>query len=167
MPTMIILSILLVVLFVGIIIWRTKELPESVSAMVYDLPQGGWQWLWTMWLILVDVFAFGPVIEILDVQGFGWLAFLPMAMIGFVAVWPLFDEEHRAWHYALSIAAAMITQVCVWKISPWCLLLWLLLLVLCVYAFFAKTYPSWLKGKSVLIAECICYLTLILAEVLY
>lgn len=45
MITLILVAILLAVLYVGIAIWVTKEIPESVSAMVYVLPDGGWRWL--------------------------------------------------------------------------------------------------------------------------
>ena len=164
MPTMTILSLILVVLFAGATIWRTKELPESVSAMVYTLPTGGWQWLWTIWLVLVDIFTFAPAVEILDADGLGWLAFLPMAMIGFVAVWPLFDKEHRVWHYVLSILAGFISQVDVWQISPWCLLLWLLFVGwawLCKRRGRASEFATY----AVLAAEAVSYLAIIASEV--
>ena len=52
---MLLISISLVVLYVGTTIWIKKELPDSISAMVYDLPEGGWRWLWTVWLaVAVD-----------------------------------------------------------------------------------------------------------------
>lgn len=38
---MLIISIILVVLFVGATIYRTKQIPESISAMVYAY-KGGW-----------------------------------------------------------------------------------------------------------------------------
>ena len=41
MATMTILSILLAVAFTAIVIWKMKGLPESISAMVYALPDGG------------------------------------------------------------------------------------------------------------------------------
>lgn len=172
MLTMLILSILLVALgtgaATGMIHWLDRKpwsqsLPESISAMVYLLPErGGWRWVWTIWLVFVDVLTFAPVIEILDRRGFGILGFLPMAMLGFVAVWPLFDTEHRFWHYALAISAAVVSQVDVWLISPYGLLLWLLMpsVVFIKGLYHTGTYFG---GKGVLIAEVVCYVVLILA----
>lgn len=44
MTTMTVLSILLAVSFTGIAIWKMNGLPDSISAMVYALPEGGWRW---------------------------------------------------------------------------------------------------------------------------
>jgi len=63
MATMTILSILMVVSFTGIAIWKMNGLPESISAMVYALPDGGWRWLWSAWLALVSILTFAPVYE--------------------------------------------------------------------------------------------------------
>lgn len=68
MTWFIIISILLVVLAVGATIWKNKALPDSISAMVYDLPQGAWQNLWSVWLALVSLTTFAPMIQILDTQ---------------------------------------------------------------------------------------------------
>lgn len=159
---MTIASILLVVLFVGITIWRTGEIPESISAMVYSLPKGGAQWLWTIWMILVDIFTFAPAIQVLDQRGLGFLAFLPMVMIAFVAVWPLFDEEHKKWHYVLGIAAGLVSQIDVWHICPWWFIAWLLVIAVMVASMFIKGKMMWmLLAKITFIVEAVCYVTLI------
>ena len=162
---MTILSILLVALGLGaatgMIHWMERtplaqSLPDSISAMVYLLPgRGGWRWLWSIWFIAVDVLTFAPVIEILDSHGLGILGFLPMAMLGFVAVWPLFDTEHSRWHYALAIAAGITSQIYVWLISPWWLLSWLLMLAAWIWTTKDAARTAF-DGKGVLIAESIC-----------
>ena len=50
MTTLVIISVLLSVLGIGLATWNNKELPESMSALVYDLPKRQ-QWLWTLWII--------------------------------------------------------------------------------------------------------------------
>lgn len=170
MLTTIILSLLLVALGVGAAIgmihWLERKpwsqsLPDSISAMVYLLPRrGGWRWLWTIWLVFVDVLTFAPVIEILDRRGLGILGFLPMAMLGFVAVWPLFDVEHRRWHYILAIAAGIISQVDVFLICPWWLLTWLLFIAAWIWTT-NDTSSTAFDGKGVFLAEVICYLSII------
>ena len=160
MTTMTILSILLAVSFAGAAIWRLRALPDSISAMVYALPDGGWRWLWSAWLAMVDILTFAPVVEILDVRGLGILGFLPMALLMFVAVWPIFDREHYRWHNIFGTAAAVVSQVDVWLISPYWLLLWLLMphVVFIKGLYHTETY---FNGKGVLFAECMCYVALV------
>lgn len=162
MIAMTILSILLAVSFAGAAIWRLKALPDSISAMVYLLPEGGWRWLWSAWLAMVDILTFAPVVEILDGRGLGILGFLPMAMLMFVAAWPIFDREHYRWHNILGTAAAVVSQVDVWLICPYWLLLWLLM-VAAVFMKGLRHTGTYFGGKGVLFAECMCYVVLILA----
>ena len=162
MTTTIVLSILLAVSFAGATIRRLRALPDSISAMVYALPEGGWRWLWSAWLAIVDILTFAPVVEILDVRGLGILGFLPMAMLMFVAAWPIFDREHYRWHNILGTAAAVVSQVDVWLICPYWLLLWLLMPSVVFIKGIYHTGTCF-NGKGVLIAEVVCYAVLILA----
>lgn len=156
MMTLTILSILLVVSFTGITIWIRRELPESISAMVYDLPDGGWRWLWSIWLALVSVLTFAPVIEILDdIRCLGVMGFVPMVLLGFVAVWPLFDKEHLKWHYILSYIAGIWSQVDVFLMCPWWLFLWLALIA------FVGIALKWVCSKVVTLMEMTCYVGVI------
>lgn len=162
MTTMTVLSILLAVSFAGAAIWRLRALPDSISAMVYALPECGWRWLWSAWLAMVDILTFAPVVEILDGRGLGILGFLPMAMLMFVAAWPIFDREHYRWHNILGTAAAVVSQVDVWLICPYWLLLWLLMPSVVFMKGIYHTGTCF-NGKGVLIAEVVCYAVLILA----
>jgi len=160
MATMTILSILLAVAFTAIAIWKMKGLPESISAMVYALPDGGWRWLWSAWLALLGILTFAPVVEILDGRGLGILGFLPMALLMFVAAWPIFDREHYKWHNILSTVAAVVSQVDVWLIRPYWLLLWLLMSSV-VFMKGLRHTGTYFGGKGVLIAEVVCYVALV------
>lgn len=155
---MAIISLLLVVAYVAAAIWRKRELPESISAMVWLL-NGGWRWLWSVWLLAVDVLAFIPVTVILDGRGLGILGFLPMAMLAFVAVWPLYDTAHGRWHSILSVGAGVMASVDVLLISPWLLMSWGGLLLLAVDSSFFFRPRAWYYHKEVMIAESICALT--------
>lgn len=162
MTTMIIPSILMVVSFSGIAIWKMNGLPESISAMVYALPDG-WRWLWSAWLALVGILTFAPIVEILDGRGLGILGFLPMAMLMFVAVWPIFDREHYRWHNVLGIAAGVMTQVIVAIVSPAWLSVWMAFLFL-VGSVFVQPEGNLAKavsGKAVFLAEVACYVAMV------
>ena len=52
MTWLVVTSILLSVLGIGLATWQRKTLPDSVSALVYDLPKGR-QWVWTVMLALM------------------------------------------------------------------------------------------------------------------
>lgn len=155
-------------LYVGVAIWRKRKLPESISAMVYILPEGGWRWLWSLWLIVVSVLTFSPVIEVLDKRGLGVLAFLPIVFNMFVAVWPLYDTEHKPWHYAFGIASGVMSQVCVWLLNPYWLWLWMLIIVIPMTyrILWQKSVPVWMWSIGVLFAEVICYVSVIGARVI-
>lgn len=165
MNVLLITSLVLAVSFTGVAAWRMGCVPESMSAMVYAF-KGEWRWLWTVWLVAVDVLTFAPVIGILDAWGLGILGFLPMAMLGFVAVWPLFDIEHRKWHYILAIAAGILSQKDVWFISPWWLLAWLLMPAAWIWTTQGK-YRAAFDSKGVLLSEVICYVAVIGSEITY
>ncbi len=160
MTALLIVSILLVALYVGATIWRKRELPESVSAMVYELPKGGWQWAWTVWLWIVAIFTLAPAIEILDKSNYGFVGFLTMGLMVFVGAWPLFQSETRTWHYVGGCLAGLMSQVCTCLICPMWLLLWLLMVVISLYSMKADTFPWWLEKKGVFISEAVCYLSL-------
>ena len=151
---LLIANILLVVSYVGITIGRMKSLPESISAMVWVL-KGNWRWLWSIWLVAVSMLTFAPAIGILDARDLGVFGFLPMICLGFVAVWPLFDQEHVKWHYVMAVVGGILSQVAVAFINPWWLSVWLLMAV-------ALWKP--LRSKDVMISECLCYVAMVGAQ---
>lgn len=145
MITLILVAVLLAVLYVGIAIWVTKEIPESVSAMVYVLPDGGWRWLWTLWMWAVAFLLAPAMIESIgyDLQ---FIAFLTVANLEFCGALPLFMEEHHKAHNILGTLAGVMSQICVCLICPWWLFLW--------FAF------ATVRTKAVFFAELICFVTM-------
>lgn len=159
MMTSIIISILLVALFTGAAIWKIRALPESFSSLV-GLFDGAWRWLWSAWLVAVDVLTLAPAVEILDGRGLGILAFLPMVLLLFVAAWPIFDREHYRWHNILGTVAGVMTQVIVALVSPAWLSVWMafLFLVGSVWVQPEGRLAKAVKGKAVFLAEVACWL---------
>ena len=161
MITLLIISILLMVLYIGITIWKKKELPKSISHMVYDLPKGGWRWLWTIWLWSVVICAAPSLIEALSGSSF------PIASLLFIGALPLFDTDHLKWHNILAIAGGIGSQVCTILICPWWMLLWVIMIVLMGGAFCAfndnKGCYRFIDGKGIFITEILCSTTVIAA----
>ena len=123
---MIILSFLLFV--VGVVVWLVRSGcdPESLSALVYEVPSG-MQWVWVLWM---EAVAFSMAPCLLDVlpegcEVFGWLMVVCLMLCGGM---PLVRNEENRWHYLFAIMAGVLSQLCVVLLCPWWLLLWVLYL---------------------------------------
>lgn len=160
MTVMILCSILLAVIYVGTSIWKRRELPESVSAMVYDLPYA-WRWLWTLWVWVATYLLMPSLMEALPErwQAVGFLFGASMIFVGGV---PLIRDERNTAHNMLGIAAGGLSQLCVWLISPCWIPVWLVMpflwgwLYVQPHGWLAKTTAD----KDIFIAETLCWLSL-------
>lgn len=142
---------------------RERRVPVSISAMVYLLPKGGWQWLWTIWLWAVVFTLAPPLIEAMP-DGWQFIAALMLATLAFTAAMPLFEQENKKRHYLFAIASGILSQLCVLILNPWWLLPWLPVLAIVVSAFSAHDDEDSIhkvcNGKGVFIAEVTCVLSL-------
>ena len=160
---MLTISILLVALYVGAAIWNRKELPESVSSMVYDLPRSG-RWLWIVWMWAVSLLMCIPLIDALP-ENVSGLGFLTLASLMLCGAMPISDSRvNRRAHNVFGILGGVLSQVCVAVVSPWWLAAWLLFVAIYGYDLLPsqndRIYPSqWYDGKGVFLAEAICLLT--------
>ena len=157
MKILIIVSALLVIAYVGIAIWRKKELPESISATVYELPKAG-QWLWSAWLAAVSALLFYPLVE--NVGGLGWLTVV--CLFG-TALTPLVKADTKKWHYAFAIAAGVLSQVCVAFICADWLFAWSIFIFLMgsVYVQPEGSIAKAVTHKGVFVATMVCFISLI------
>lgn len=157
MMTYLLISALLVVLYVGAAIWRWRKLPESVSAMVHDLPKK-WQWVWTAWLGLVTALMAPALTEAMPSEWYGISAHIFIICLAMTAAMPLVPGSHNDAHYGLSIASGIFSQVCVLIIAPWLLLSWLLFVAIIFHVVTSKNGTVF-DGKGVTIMEAICWLS--------
>lgn len=166
---MLILSILLVVLYVGATIWRKRELPESVSAMVFDLRKA-WRWLWQAWLAAV-MFLFAPMLFEIIPEEWGAVAHAFCTSLLFIAVLPLVRSEPNRPHYVLSVVAGVTSQMCVLLICPWWLFVWAVMVSLCGWCLASQhgycKMVHCLSGKGIFVIEVLCWLSLMGALVIH
>lgn len=178
MTYLVLTSILLAVLYVGAAIWTrwraadahggfgerlNAALPDSISAMVYELSRG-WQWLWIVWMWVVSLLMCIPLIEVLpdDARALG---FATLGCLCFCGAMPISDNHvNRRAHNAFGILGGILSQVCVAIISPWWLAAWSLFAAVYGYDLLpsqnGRIYPSrWYDGKGVFLAEMICAAT--------
>lgn len=156
---MLFISILLVVSYVGTAILKEKTLPESISALVYILPEGRWRWLWSAWLALVTVFMTPALVSAMTTAVGLLVAGATIVCLAMVAAIPLLPGYHNKWHYGIGIAAGILSQVCVALVSHWWLMAWILWVAVCVRIATSKEKTIF-DGKGVFIAEAVCWLAL-------
>lgn len=123
-------SMALAVAYVAAATIAKRKLPESISAMVYVLPMDG-QWAWTVWLWIVSATACIPLIEVMEDSPWQFLAFLALGCLVFCGAMPLVRKDKNTAHYALSITAGVLSQVCVALTCPWWLMAWMGYFPLC------------------------------------
>ena len=155
---MLFLSALLVILYTGMATWRRRKLPESVSAMVYELPQK-WQWVWTAWLALVTALMAPALTEAMPSAWYSITSHACIICLAMTAAMPLIPGSHNTAHYGLGIAAGVLSQVCVAIMCSWWLLLWLLFVAVVFYTVFAKKGTIF-DGKGVFVMEAVCWMSL-------
>ena len=163
MRTLLFVSMLTAVAPLVVASVRERRVPVSISAMVCLLPEGGWQWLWTLWLWAVALTLAPPLMEAMP-DGWRFIAALMLAALTFTAAMPLFGQENKKRHYYFAIASGILSQLCVLILNPWWLLPWLPVLALVVSAFSAHNDEDGIhkvcNGKGVIIAEVACVLSL-------
>ena len=142
--------------FIGYWIWRTKEVPDSVSSLIHYLEGKGW--IWSSWLVVVSVTLMIPLIENLGVNTkfFGFLTAL--CLIG-TAITPIIREDTYRLHVWFGRFAGLFSQVCVALLCPWWLLVWLLF-VACMGSVLINALPKKLTGKGLFIIEVLCAVSL-------
>ncbi len=160
MTTLIIISILLAVLFVGIASWRQKELPASISAMVYTFGKKG-QWTWTIWMWAIAGTLTPPMIEAAP-ENFKFIAFITCALLLFTGTMPLIRGEKNTMHYIVAALAGVFSQIFVATTCQWWLLPWTGVLGFFIWLTLKEEDPpKYLVGKGTFIIETVCWLTTI------
>lgn len=154
MTTLLFISILLAVSFVGIAAVKLRSIPVSISSLV-DVFRGDCRWLWTVWVWAVVFTLAAPLMDVLSPnwQSVGFFTLFCLVMCGAM---PLFLVEKQKWHSAFGIAAGILSQVCVAFICSWCLLAWLAFVYMVVDVLLIARNERWYEGKVTFVAEAIC-----------
>jgi len=154
---LIIMAVLLVVVYLGFYIAKKKELPESLSATVYDM-QSGYRWAWGAWLGGVALLLFMPLVE--RNEWLGWL--MEVSLFG-AALTPLIKKDTLKWHYIAAIATGVISQVIVVVNDADWLSVWMAFIFLYLSSYVQP--EGWLgrtmKGKGMFLCQMTCFAGLI------
>jgi hypothetical protein len=146
----------------GIVLMSRGGVPESVSGLVYNLSER-MRWAWSGWLVAVAMTLMVPLMSALgDVAWLGWLTVV--CLLG-AAVTPVINRDTRTMHNICGVAAGLLSQVCVACLCPWWLACWMVFIPLVAGSMGAyndseDVPPAVCDGKGVLVAECICAISL-------
>ena len=124
MQIMVLIAIAVIVLYTGAMIYRSREIPASISATVFQLSRKG-QWVFTIVMWLVGFLLLPVLLEKVS-EKTQFLAFLMVAGIGFVGAAPLVLKEKNTVHYVSAAIAGISSQLLVALNQPLLLLTWVL-----------------------------------------
>ena len=128
----------------------TRQIPKSVSAMVYGYPRK-LQWLWSAWLIAVGFLLLIPMWERLD-DRLACFAFLTFMFLTGAAVTPLVNRDTSDWHDLLGVSAGLMSQCVAAILDPDWMFAWLLYPVCLPF--------SYMRERLVLVGEICCAVSL-------
>lgn len=116
----ILLPIIIALAGVGYAIYRTKEIPESVSTIAYIMPH----WAFSVWIALTGLSTLPFVLESLP-NGWQWVGFLSVVGLLIVASSSYYKTEEKTLHWVGGILCAVCALIVVAIARPWLLLLWI------------------------------------------
>lgn len=116
----ILLPIIIALAGVGYAIHRTREVPESVSAIAYIMPH----WAFSVWIALTGLSILPFILESLPSR-WQWVGFLCVVGLLIVASSSYYKTEEKTLHWAGGILCAVCALIVVAIARPWLLLLWI------------------------------------------
>lgn len=116
------IGFIIIFLYCAIITIKDREIPNSISQMVYSL-SGKWKWTFSAVLVAV-AFMIVPQLMTVTIEGYEFLSFFVVAGILGVAVDPLVEGEKNILHYVSATIMGISSQILVYIINPQLLLMW-------------------------------------------
>lgn len=154
------IGFIIIFLYCAIITVKDREMPNSISQIVYSLSE---KWKWTFSAVLVTV-AFMIVPQLMTVvdEEYRFLSFFVVLGILGVAADPLVKGESNHVHYASAVIMGVSSQILVYIMNPYLLLLWFPYVV---YTFVTEDgRKNMFLGEMVMLTNtaCICLLKITL-----
>lgn len=116
------IGFIIIFLYCAIITIKDREIPNSISQMVYSL-SGKWKWTFSAVLVAV-AFMIVPQLMTVAMEGYEFLSFFVVAGILGVAVDPLVEGKKNILHYVSAMIMGISSQILVYNINPQLLLMW-------------------------------------------
>lgn len=151
-----IISIVLVLAYVGFAIWSRRGLPESISLRVYSLPKGYRRWLWSLWL-WSETMLFSPALFFSVPEEHHAAAHLFVTSQLMTAFVPLIKSRLNDVHISLVTLSCGFSQLCALIMSPCVLLSWIPVLM---------AIPFVSRGRKAFLFETESWLTVMMCIIL-
>lgn len=120
--TLILLSLVVILTYVGVMIYKTKEIPYSISDTYYSLEHK----LWFGFTMTATAFLLTPAILSATPESYQFTSFLMCGALLFVGVAPNFKAGmDRPVHIVATTIAALNSQIWVALTCPCLLLAWI------------------------------------------
>ena len=118
------IGFLIIFLYCIIVIIHDREIPNSISQIVYSLSEK-WKWTFTIVLFIVGFMIVPQLIEVIQNPLYKFLGFFTVLGILGVGADPLVKGEHNIVHYLSAIIMGISSQIIVYMNIPQLLYLWI------------------------------------------
>jgi hypothetical protein len=132
-------------IYIVYIVWKKGELPQSISATIYDLDKkNAWHFSLVMFL---TTFLIAPRLMSVVIPNTEILPFATLVGLLGVGAAPLIKGEKNTLHYCSAMLSGCCSQLMLFLNCPWALLLWTPYII----------YTLWkeFSGKNMMIAEMV------------
>lgn len=131
--------------YIGYMIWKKGELPQSISATVYDLDRKN-KWVFTIVMFLCT-FLIAPQLMEVTYMETSILPFLTLVGLLGVGAAPLVSGEKNTLHYVSASICGVASQLMIALSVPQILFLWTPYVI----------YTLWkeFSGKNMMVAEMV------------
>lgn len=118
------IGFLIIFLYCIIVIIHDREIPNSISQIVYSLSEK-WKWTFTIVMFIVGFMVVPQLIEVIQNPLYKFLGFFTVLGILGVGADPLVKGEHNIVHYLSAIIMGISSQIIVYMNIPQLLYLWI------------------------------------------
>lgn len=115
---------LIIFLYCIIVIIHDREIPNSISQIVYSLSEK-WKWTFTIVMFIVGFMIVPQLIEVIQNPLYKFLGFFTVLGILGVGADPLVKGENNIVHYLSAIIMGISSQIIVYMNIPQLLYLWI------------------------------------------
>lgn len=118
--------------YLGYIIYKDKKIPSSISQTIFSLNEKN-RWVFTIIMFIVAILIAPQLFTLMQPFDYEILAFMTALGIFGVGADPLDADEKDIVHYVSSVIVGVPSQLMVYIINPWCLVLWIPYVIYTLY----------------------------------
>lgn len=118
--------------YIGYVTWKDKKIPFSISQTVHSL-EDKYKWMFTILMFVVAMLISPQLFVLIQPFNYEILAFMTALGLFGVGADPLDNDEKDILHYISAVIMGIASQMIVFIISPWLMLLWIPYVIYTMY----------------------------------